>query len=95
MEKKDIYVQKMKAKLDEWSAEIDRLQARSEQVEADLKLEYSRRMKNLQEKQDTAQEKLDNLINSSGQAWTEFKSGVESAWKSLEDSIQDVQNEFQ
>ena len=32
---RDAYVQKVKAKLDEWNAEIDRLEAQARQKEAD------------------------------------------------------------
>ncbi len=36
-EKRDAYVQKLKGKLDEWNTEIDKLQAKSEQIKADAK----------------------------------------------------------
>jgi hypothetical protein len=35
MKNKEAYVQKMHAKIDEWNADIDRLKAKADQVEAD------------------------------------------------------------
>lgn len=39
---RDAYVQKMKAKLDEWNSEIDRIEAKVDQAEAESKIEYSK-----------------------------------------------------
>lgn len=41
MSEKDAYVEKMKAKLDEWNAEIDKLQAKAKQAEADAEIQYN------------------------------------------------------
>ncbi len=49
----DVYVQKMKAKLDEWSAENDKPLAKAEGAKADSKLEYSRQIEAIK-KQGTA-----------------------------------------
>lgn len=36
----DAYVQKLKAKLDEWNATIDKLQVKAEQKEAEFKIGF-------------------------------------------------------
>ena len=37
IEKRDAYVQKLKAQLDEWNADINKLEAKSDQAEAGRK----------------------------------------------------------
>ena len=49
-ESRDFYVKKIKAKLDEWNAEIDRLEAISRQKGADMQASYQNRFKELKEK---------------------------------------------
>ena len=39
-EKRDAYVQKLKAKMDEWNAEIDKLAAKADQADAETKIKY-------------------------------------------------------
>ena len=48
--KKDQYVQKLHAKLDEWSAEIDKLQAKADKTSAESRIEYQKQIKNLQQR---------------------------------------------
>ena len=45
MNERDAYVEKMKAKLDEWNAELDRLSAKMSAAEADANLEYQKTKK--------------------------------------------------
>ena len=47
MSERDAYVEKMKAKLDEWNAEIDRLEAKARGAEADARLRYNKQIESL------------------------------------------------
>ena len=40
MSMKEAYEKKMRAKLDEWGAQIDKLKAKADAAEADVQLEY-------------------------------------------------------
>jgi hypothetical protein len=51
MSNRDAYVRKLKAKLDEWNAEIDKLQAKAELAEAEAKIEYEKQLADLRAKQ--------------------------------------------
>jgi len=50
MDKRDAYVQKLKAKLNEWNAEIDVLAAKADQAGADAKIAYHKRLEDLRAK---------------------------------------------
>jgi uncharacterized coiled-coil DUF342 family protein len=87
MNMKESYRQKLQAQLDQWSAEIDKIKARADKADADVKLEYSEQIEDLRVKQQAAKEKLAGLLSASDDAWEDLKAGVESAWLTLGEAI--------
>ena len=87
MNMKESYRQKLKAQLDQWSAELDKIKARADKADADVKLEYSEQIEDLRVKQQAAKEKLAGLLSASDDAWEDLKAGVESAWLTLGEAI--------
>ena len=77
---RDAYVEKLKAKLDEWNAEIDRLQAKSKNAEADARIEYEQKVGELRRLRDDARERLDHLKGAGSDAWDEMRSGFQEFW---------------
>ena len=86
-EVKTAYKKKMDARLKEWNAEIDKLQARAEEAGADAEMKYHAQLRELRSKRDALQEKLGHLQDKSGDAWDEMKTGVENAWSDLKKSL--------
>jgi uncharacterized coiled-coil DUF342 family protein len=86
-EKKDVYVQKLKAKIDEWNAEIDKLSAQANQSQADLKLRYLEQVEELKEKRNEAGAKLEALQEAGESAWDEIKDGLEESFHVWKDSF--------
>jgi chromosome segregation ATPase len=60
-DKKDTYIQKLKAKLDEWNATIDKLQAKADQAEAESKIEYEKQLADLRTKLKNVEKKYRSL----------------------------------
>lgn len=94
MSDKNAYEQKLEAKLDEWSAEIDRLVARSKQADADAQIELERELDDARSKRDAARKKLGELKNAGDDAWEDLKNGIEGAWSSLETSLKAARSRF-
>lgn len=94
MSDKKAYEQKLEAKLDEWSAEIDRLVAKSKQADADAQIELQRELDDARSRKDAAREKLDELKNAGDDAWEDLKNGIEGAWSSLETSLKAAKSRF-
>ncbi|WP_305907331.1 hypothetical protein Q9L42_016450 [Methylomarinum sp. Ch1-1] len=94
MSNRSDYVKKMKAKLDEWNADIDRLEARAEAAQADLQIEYQQQIEALKEERDEAAAKLKTLEAASDEAWEDIKSGVEMAWTSLHSAVDSAISRF-
>lgn len=94
MSEKQAYEKKMQARYDEWSAEIEKLKARSNRVEAELKLEYEKKIKELSTMQKAAEEKLEELKNASDDAWEDMKAGIDAAWDTLGNALRSARTRF-
>lgn len=94
MSLKDDYVEKLKAQLDEWSAEIDVLDARVRQADADLRIKYGEQVEQLRLKRDEAKLKLLELQASAGDAWQELKKGSDEAWEVIKHAVSEARKKF-
>ncbi len=94
MNTKETYQKKLQAQLDEWSADIDKLEAKAKKAEADTQLEYNQQIKELRSMQDTANSKLEKLKGDSGDAWEDLKDGMDNAWNSLGNAVKSATSEF-
>ena len=94
MGERDAYVQKMKAKLDEWNSEIDRLAEKTNAAKADAKLRYQEQVDRLKAQSDTARRKLDELGAASESAWKDLRTGVDLAWESISMAVKDAITRF-
>lgn len=92
--KKQEYIDKMANELKEWSAKIDELEAKVSTAKADAKIGYENRIRELKEKQETATQKLQEIRESSGEAWEAMKAGVETAWKDFTDALSVARDKF-
>lgn len=81
---KNAYIEKLQARLNEMDAEIESLKSQASVAKADAKIEYEKQIKELQDTQAQAQEKLDEMRNASDDAWQDMKFGVERAWEEFE-----------
>jgi hypothetical protein len=59
----DIYVQKLKAKIDEWNAEIDKLAAEADQADAESKIEYDKQLELLRARRKEVDVKCQHIDN--------------------------------
>lgn len=94
MSEKSAYRQKLEAQLDQWRAEIDKLEAKAVEAGADARAEYEERVKALQGQQDAARAKLGELDEASGEAWKELKSGIEKAWDNLGNAVENAKEKL-
>ena len=94
MNKKQAYEEKLKAQLNQWTAEIDVLKAKAEKAEAEAKVNYQETIEDLQEKRSRANEKLQDLRRAGDDAWEDLKEGIEEAWSSLGASIKSAMSRF-
>jgi predicted nucleic acid-binding Zn-ribbon protein len=91
---KDAYVRKLKAKIDEWNAEIDALAAKTEQEHPELKTQCRQKAEVLQAKIKDAEDKIVAAHDAGEAAWEELKQGMRSSLQTWKDSFAKAKREF-
>ena len=87
MKNKEAYIQKLQAKIDEWNADINRLKAKADQVEADSKIEYQKQIQALKSKRDEIEKKVSEISRSGENAWEDLKAGADLAREAMSEAI--------
>lgn len=94
-ESKDAYLQRLKAKLDEWKAELDKLTAKAKQADATVRIEIQKEIDTLREQRAKLEGKFEEVRQSSEAAWRDIRSGIDRAWSALSDAVKSVSSRFQ
>ncbi|MGD2024995.1 MAG: hypothetical protein PVJ46_11520 [Methyloceanibacter sp.] len=95
MSERDLYVQEMKAKLDEWNAQVDRLLAKADAAQADAKHEYNEQVEALKKQREAAIQRLNELQSKSDDAWEDLKAGTDAAWDKMTSALKNAASRFQ
>jgi chromosome segregation ATPase len=88
------YVAETRAKLEEWSAAIDELEARARQKKAEAKQQFEQRIAELKQKREEARQRLKELETAPEDAWESFKEGFERLWDFAKRTVTDSTQAF-
>lgn len=88
MSKKDEFVNKIKAQIDEWGAEIGKLEAKIKKAKPDVKTKQKEQLSLLHKEYDKAKQKLSEVQHTSEDAWDEIKEGIEASWKRIKSALE-------
>jgi hypothetical protein len=80
---REVYVEKLKARLNLWDAELGRIDAKAHAAQADVRIELERIADELHRKRDEASRRMRKLEKAGEDSWDELKSGTESAFVAL------------
>ncbi len=94
MSEKESYRQKIRARLDEWNAEIDKFEAKADQASADARLEYYEQLKKLRALEAEARDKLDELADAGEDAWENLKDSAAIAADALGQTLESIRSRF-
>ena len=83
MSERQKHVDTMKAKIDEWSNDIDEMEKKAKTASEDLTEEYQHQIGALKKQRDEAFVKLEEMQNTTDSAWQDVKSGAEDAWNAI------------
>jgi len=92
--RRDAYVQKIKDKLDEWSADIGRFEARLDEVADTARREYREQVENLRTRREECEARLRELRLETGDAWEDLKAGVDAAADALGAALKSARERF-
>lgn len=94
MTSRDEYLEKFKANLDEWNAEISKLEAKAREAQAEAKIRYDKQLESLREVRDDAQKKFIDLQNATTEAWDVMLQGTEKAWQTWVNAFDDARSKL-
>lgn len=94
MKLKDEYLEKLKAQLDVWSADIDVLEAKARRAEAELRIKCEEQVELLKLRREEAKSRFAEIKGSAGEAWLELKKGGDEAWESLRRAFEEARKKF-
>ena len=93
MSNRTVFIARLKAQLDEWSAELHRLEARVGKAGMDAGDKYRHAIDELRERKAAAEAKLDELSDAGEDTWEDLKDEAERIWKAFRVSL-DVLRDF-
>ncbi len=94
MSSRDDYLDEFKVKLDEWNAEIDKLESNARQAQADAQAQYDEQLETLRVMRDDAQTKFSEMQNTTAEAWDVMLRGTEKAWEAWTNAFAEAQSKF-
>lgn len=94
MEKRDLYLEKINAQIDQYSAKIAGMRGKASELQVDMKLEYLNQMEKLELKRDGLKKKYEQLSKASESSWNDMKEGTENAWNELKEAVSKATDHF-
>ena len=88
------YTEKLKARLDEWNAELDKLEAKAREARADSSITYDKIMGHLREHKNNVASRLEEIERAGEDSWEHLKEGAEKAWHSFTQAVEKARSEF-
>lgn len=87
-------IEKIKAQLEEWDYELDRMEHRAADAQTELKSKYHQLLDDLKEKRTELVNKLDQYEDAAEDALEDLKEGLEMAWDSIKLGFLAAKSEF-
>jgi len=94
MTKRDEYVEKMKAQLDQWNGEIAKWEAKAAEAQAGARAEYDKQLEALRQHRDQALYQMKLMQSAAGDAWMEMMRGTDEAWARMREAFDKASSHF-
>lgn len=94
MARRDEYLEKFKSQLDQWNAELAKLEAKANEAQADARLRYESEIEELRQRREEARERMKELERAGEDAWDGFRENAEKAWKDLDEGFRKAWSHF-
>lgn len=87
-------IEKLNAQLKKWEVEIDKLEAKKQTMQANVRDKYSRQIQELRDKMKIARGRLDEANKAGAEAWEKLKTGAEKAFDDVENAFRKALSRF-
>ena len=94
MTTRDEYVEKLKAQLDQWNAQISAWEVKARESQAEAKLEYEKQLERLRNRREQAVYQMKLVQNASLEAWQDLARGADSAWQAMHEAFTKARSHF-
>ena len=94
MIKRDEYIEKLKAQLDVWNAEVTKWEAKAKSAQADVLTEYEKQLEVIRRQRSQAMERMRQVQAASGDAWLDLVRGADEAWAKLREAFEKARSQF-
>ena len=91
---KEEFQKKLETRLKGLDEEIAKLREKGRDLRDEAKVNWDRKMADLETKRDAARVKLAEVGHSTAEAWKDAQKGAQSAWDDLDKSFRDASREF-
>lgn len=94
MTARDEYVAAMKRQLDEWSADMDALDAQARKTRADYDAKYQEQINALRAKRQEGEKRLAAIKAATEDSWERLKAETDNVWEAFRDSARAFKAHF-
>jgi phage host-nuclease inhibitor protein Gam len=94
MSSREEYLKTFKAKLVEWDADIDRLEAKANEAQADAQEQYHKQLDNMREMRKEAMARYSEMQDAAADAWEAMVQGSEKAWSAWLSAFDEARSKF-
>jgi len=94
MSDREEYVKKFKTKLDEFDADIDKLEAKARDAQADAQAQYHKQIESMREMRDEAMTRYSEMQSATADAWEAMAKGSEKAWNDWLAALDEARSKF-
>ncbi len=95
MSKRDAYIEKLKAQLNEWNADVKKWEAKAKGAQADMRIEYEKQLEVFRRQRDQAIEQMRQVQSAAGDAGLELVHGADEAWTKTREAFAKARSHFQ
>jgi len=88
---RDEYVQKLKAQIDQWNAQMAQWEKASEEV----KNKYLQQLDEVRVRREEAIEQMKHLQSASAEAWVQMMNGAETAFQAMQGAFERAKKGFE
>lgn len=94
MANRDEYIEKMKAQLDQWNAQMTAWDSTARKATAEAKAEWEKQAGILKSRIDDMMFRMEQLRGASADAWQEIARGADEARKAMQDALEKARSRF-
>ncbi len=94
MATRDEYVEKMKAQLDTWNAELAKWEAKAKSAQQEMKPQIDKQVELIQQHRDNALYQMKLMQAAAGEAWIDLAKGADEAWASMRAAFEKASTHF-